>query len=384
MIWPTLDPETWRIVGLARNDTVVSVGRVRLALSVISDSGVPAPEIEFGPSSDVIAAGESAPFEVSVRVASTPQEARLRLASFIVQEVRRVELDIEGLEILPGEDGRAIAMGYIANHSAGDVSLPSLAVLFRDRAGKPLGVGLREAGLQGIRAGERIPFLATGQDSSAETGDVFLDTRSADLEPSPRFALPSPAQVRTTPQGRPFVVGEILQTGGPPRRVNGVAAVLESGRLQAVGAVSPPLPLESGERLPFAVWDLPGLAGRGLAADAELSTELWFDPAPASLPPGQRIPLQVEITQREQTGGAVHLRGWVEGDPELPASWPTVYIAVSAISGELVTAGWATPSASLAASGMLEFFLALPIPLDFDGISAEYDVRALGWNTRAP
>jgi hypothetical protein len=378
-IWPGIEPGQWRVVGLARNKSPFSLRDIRLGVSVVSASGDVSGEVEVEIPLGSLGEAAGVPWEVGVVPGFDPVEPRVRIVSFAVDEREPHSIAAHQIRVFRAEDGRAAAIGYLSNPGRSDAVIRSWAALFRDSDGMPFGVGEISAGIFGMRAGERAPFLALGPIGSPETAEIFIDATSAALEASSGFASAAEPRFETTEQGRRFLVAQVFQLGGPGRLLNGVAAVLNSSRLMAVGGFSPPLPLGPAERVGFAVWDLPGLPGLRTEQGEALEIQLWFDLAPPALPAGRWVTLGLEVHQQEDLGGSVHLRGNIHNNTDGEVLLPSLYASVYELHGELATGGWTTVAETLSPRNTAQFLLALPVPADFDPVSAEYDLRAFGW-----
>jgi hypothetical protein len=236
--------------------------------------------------------------------------------------------------------------------------------------------------LSTLNPGEKTPFLAIME---ADPGEVefnpYIDVTTT-LKPEENvFSTPEPPKVLLTEQGAPLVVGSVRNDDNRSRWSALLLILKLEEEIVTVAPVRPPIPLQPGESLVYAISDFPGLraqlARHESHADA-LSAEIVADPL-ASQPTNRiTVPMELRITHFEPIGSSLILKGVISNSGEIDVESVTILVAIRSTSGELLTAGWSTIAQTLAINETLDFILPLSLPQGADPAMSEYDLRVLG------
>lgn len=377
VIFPGVDALTWHAAGLARNvggvvlaDAEVEVTFRASTGSVLSSSIVPL-ALSYLP------LGESSPFLANLTADVGPTGAEAQLVSYLPAETERpvVEVLAPATTTFRAADGRIGLVMRIENPHDQPIGVGEVAAILRDEAGHLAGAAEGVAGVTGIDGGAQTTWLLMGEASAgASPALAFTDAGLLPSLSDPQLRLTAPLSLPSTDQGLGFALGEIVNEGETLRWARGVVTIAIEEEIATAASFASPLPLRQGERLAFALTDFPGPTSLPENATASLEIDrLASEPAEGSV-----ILLSLEILQLEQIGSSLFARGVIENRTGSEVLHPSVFGAIRATNGRLLSAGWETPRERLAASGTVEFRLQVPLPAGFDIEGAEFDWRALG------
>jgi hypothetical protein len=378
----------WLAIGLVRNQGWQGIESVEIGLLAKDWQGnILANGIATSSLSRVPPGGES-PFAFELDVSEEPATLEVTTQSWREVNFPPPSFTVRILRTWTGGEGTHI-LGLIANTGQLPMALADLTLVSRDVQGDLSAFGRLGAGPAVLPPGEEIPFLAhliAGSD--AERPLAFPDLRPLDpsrIEPS--LAITKGPELRQDPQGNLHLIGEMANPSDMGAWLSALVGFRLDGEWLLAVRISHPLPLSPGETRAFLCDDLPGL--RALLAEREadlerLQIEIWIDPPSSNHPVAETAPLQVEIGSYEKIGSSIFMRGSLSNPGEREVFRPTVHGTILTTSGELVSAGWTTPLASIGPGGATEFVLRLPLGVGVDPTFFEPLVWAAGLKEPLP
>jgi hypothetical protein len=271
-------------------------------------------------------------------------------------------------------------LGEIANPGPAAIAVDGLVYLGTDASNEPVALAVELAGPSWLAPGTSSPFLASIHGSpEAPKWVAYVDAQTSEAQPESIIALDGSARLQFTAQGRPFVIGTVVNSGDQPRTASLLLILRADSKVHGVAGLVSPFPIGPGEHLPFGQTEFPGLTARLAALDVDpavLQVEAWVDPRASAPVPDHRVQLEVRIDSFSSVGSAVFLRGAVTNPLSMSVTRPSLYAALRTTEGELLSAGWRELAPRLAAGERLEFVLDLPLPEDADPAMTEFDVVA--------
>ncbi len=286
-----------------------------------------------------------------------------------------MELAVEIGDQFITAQGELAILGLVSNPDPVPARLQSLSLVAIDPNGQPSARANLRYGPSLLAGGERVPFLAVAAHNpgharweavaSAETGD-----RAGAIE------LLGEPDLRFTPQGAPFVLGQLHNPAGEPQVARLLLTLWEGDRLLTLTGLDAPVALGPGEQLSFSATDFPGF---DLRADAVTMEDLRVEARVESVATdATAVPLAVTVEVFHSVGSALFLRGTVTNQQSRSLDIPAVLAEVRNLNGELWTAGWTVMTGSLGPGEQRDFVLELPLEQAIDPASAEFDLRAYG------
>ncbi len=379
-----LDAETpgeWDIVGIVGNRSESAHEQVRIQLNLFDSQGTGLGSSTTVGLIDPLPAGAQTPFWIRVRLPNRElATVQPSLTSRPADDVVTADLTVAiGQQFVTASGERAL-FGTVTNDQDAAVQVSGLALLAIAPDSRPRALAQMRIGPTLLAAGESTPFLAV---SMANPGHVEWRPYSggviADVPISHEVESFAPPELHFTPQGAPYVIGELEMSGSTAQRVRLSFTIRGRDRLLTMGNLETYVPLQPGTRLGYAATDFPGAMLRGVTPDTEnLSVELRLESIPDS---SAMLPLAARVDVFHSVGSALFLRGSLTNENTLSVDFPAVFVEVRRLDGELWTAGWADLSGPLEAGDQQDFVLQLPLDEELDLATLELDLRAYG--TRA-
>lgn len=230
-----------------------------------------------------------------------------------------------------------------------------------------------------LRPGDSAPFRADVPDAAdVEEWLVISQGVPAPSAQPPRVRLDGDVAIRRDAQGRWFGVGSLTNTSDTARWARVSVLLKVEDRWLSLGLFETPVGLPPGARLPFLIEGFPGIehlqAEGGLDEDSVRATSFLSEGDAAVVIRS----LEAELTGYEVIGSRLYLRGLARNSGTSTVDSAAVVISVTSSEGDLLTAGWAPVSDSLASGEQADFLAILPIPAGVDLSLAELDLRSLG------
>lgn len=372
-------PGSWLVLGLVENLSDESRQRLQVHVELLNPAGELLAEVSVAPLIDSLPAGAESPFVAKFDLAGTPTSIRASASSRPAGNLLPAELSIELDQQFVTPAGELALIGFVTNEQAAPVELAGLGLLAVDSDARPRALAQERFGPSHLGAGERVPFLAI---ASSNPGHVAWHGYAGGWQSSASGGAPvesfAPAELRFTPQGAPFVVGELENTGPVAQNVNLLFTLRDADRVLTLGALQSPIPLESGSRLGYTAADFLGATLRGVRPQADdLSVELRLESVPADT---ETELLTTEVEVFLPVGSATLVRGSVTNHHQLTVD-AAVVVEVRRLDGSLWTAGWTRLEQPLETGQTEAFVLELPSSEQLDLTTVELDLRAYG--TRA-
>lgn len=372
----------WQLIGLLENRASYAIGDVALRLTMRAATGGKLERATAPASLTAIPPGGQSPFSFELQRPPELDTMELDVQSWVQVDYAAPSLSVETLREVPS-DGGAEILGLVANQGQSPAALVDLFLVSRNAGGELNGFGRLSAGPAILPPGEKIPFradLASEQDTDELL--AFPDARTVDhRQAEPSAVLIGEPALRQDPQGNPHLIGEVTNQSQARTWESALFGLRLGPDWLLVLKIMDPLPLDPGERRAFLSDDLPGLQAMLAQRDADLGSvqvEAWIDPPSADRPVPQAAPLEVEIRSYEMIGSSIFMRGVISNSGDAEVFRPTVHCTIWTTGGELVSAGWNTPQASLEPGEGVQFILWMPQPEGADPTYFEPNVWAAG------
>lgn len=289
-----------------------------------------------------------------------------------------VELAVEIGDQFITSQGELAILGVVSNPDLAPARLQLLSLVAIDPNGQPSARANLRYGPSLLMGGERVPFLAVAAHNPGHARWEVVASAATGGTAGTIELLGEP-DLRLTPQGAPFVLGQLHNPAGEPQDARLLLTLWQGDRLLSVCGLDTPVALGPGEQLSFSAIDFPGfeLRAGGVAAE-DLRVEARVESAAAS---ATAEPLALTVEVFHSVGSALFLRGTVTNQQSRSLDLPAVLAEVRSLNGELWTAGWTVMTGSLGPAEQRDFVLELPLEQEIDPALAEFDLRAYG--TRA-
>lgn len=325
---------------------------------------------------------EQAPFLVQMAYRGEVGEVIANISDYQLSSDRRGGLELIDLSYVEAANDETVFLGEVRNPGIRSVEITGFTILMVDDDGVPLGVALKRAGLQVLGPGEQTPILAVFEGSLDEPQFVpYFDAIMIESSNTPSIeGLASPI-LTLTGQGKPFVLGEIQNTGEQSARAAGLIILRFESELIGLGAFESKVPLNRNEIRSYMVDQFPGLPARMSERDIlfeDLTVELLLDPATSVDKQVEIVELDLQITYFEPIGSSLIVRGIIRNPRHAAVAFPSIFGALRSTSGEIVTATWFQVADGLGPSEGSDFLMTLNLPSDADLTSIEFDFLALG------
>jgi len=372
----------WTVIGLLENQSGQQLTAISVEISVLdatdtllNTQNIPIFLSHLGP-------GETSPFKVHFLDVGIVTTANAKIFAHETTSFGRAQVRVEDLSSVPTGDGRLAILGMVVNSSSKHVIIHNLGILGVDSDSHLVDFTSSATVLSTLDPGEKTPFLAIME---ADPGKVefspYIDATTT-LKPEENvFSTPEPPKVLLTEQGAPLVVGSIRNDDNRSRWAALLLILKLEEQIVTVAPVRPPIPLQPGESLAYAISDFPGLMAqlaRCASHAGTLSAEIIADPLASQPTDRITVPMELRITHFEPIGSSLILKGVISNSGEIDVESVTVLVAVRSTSGELLTAGWSTIAQTLAINDTLEFILPLSLPQGVDPAMSEYDLQVVG------
>ena len=381
-VLPGDTPGDWTVIGLLENQSGQKLTSVSVEISVLdaddtllATQDIPIPLSHLG-------LEETSPFKAHFPDVGFAATAIAKIFAHETISFERAQVKVEVLSSVPTGDGRLAILGTVVNSSFKQVIIHSLGILGIDSDDRLVDFTPSATVLSSLGPGEKTPFLAIMESDPGEVEfTTYIDATTTLNQEENLFSTPEPPKVLLTEQGAPLVVGSIRNDDNRSRWSTLLLILKLEDEIVTVAPVRPPIPLQPGESLAYAISDFPGLSTQLARYESQadaLSAEIVVDPL-ASQPADQiAVPLDLRITHFEPIGSSLILKGVVSNSGEGDVESVSILVAVRSTTGELLTAGWSANAQSLAVNDTLDFILPLSLPQGADMAMSEYDLQVLG------
>ena len=372
----------WTVIGLLENQSRRQLTAIFVEISVVdavdtllATQNIPIFLSHLGP-------GETSPFKAPFPDVGIANAANAEIFAHDTISFERALVKVEDLSSVPTGDGRLAILGMVVNSSFKQVIIHNLGILGIDSDSHLVDFTSNTTVLSTMGPGEKSPFLAIMESDPGEVEFIPYIDAITTLNPEQNiFSTPEPPKVLLTEQGAPLVVGSIRNDDNRSRWPALLLILKLEEELVAVAPVRPPLPLQPGESLVYAISDFPGLRTQLVRHESlanALSAEIVAD-SHASQPTDRiTVPMDLQITHFEPIGSSLVLKGVITNSGETEVESVTIMAVVRSTDGELLTAGWSAIAPSLAVNDSLDFILPLSLPQGADPAMSEYDLQVLG------
>jgi hypothetical protein len=381
-VLPGDTPGDWTVIGLLENQSGQQLTAISIEISVLdaADTSLATQDIPIFLSH--LEPGETSPFKVHFLDVGIVTTANAKIFAHETISFERAQVKVEDLSSVPTGDGRLAILGMVVNSSFKQVIIHNLGILGIDSDSHLVDFTPNSTVLSTLDPGAKAPFLAIMEADPGEVEFIPYIDATTTLNPEENvFSTPEPPKVLLTGQGALLVVGSIRNDDNRSRWPALLLILKLEEEIVTVAPVRPPIPLQPGESLAYAISDFPGLRAQ-LAryeshADA-LSAEIIADPLASQPTERITVPMDLQITHFEPIGSSLILKGVISNSGEIDVESVTVLVAVRSTSGELLTAGWSTIAQTLAINDTLDFILPLSLPEGVDPAMSEYDLQVIG------
>ena len=381
-ILPGSTPGEWTVIGLLENQTGQQLTAISVEISVLDEADTLIATQDIPIFLSHLGPGEASPFKAHFLDVGIVTTAYSKILSHEMVSFERAQVKVEGLSSVPTGDGRLVILGMVVNSSFKHVIIHNLGILGIDSFNHLIDFTPSATVLSTLDPGEKAPFLAI---MDADPGEVeFIPCIDATTTMNPEenvFSTPDPPKVLLTDQGAPLVVGSVRNDDNRSRWSTLLLILKFEEEIVAVAPVKPPIPLQPGENLVYAISDFPGLMAQLTRHETHagaLSAEIVVDPLASQQTDRVTVPMELRITHFEPIGSSLILKGVISNSGEIDVEMVTILVAVRSTSGELLTAGWSTIAQTLAANDTVDFTLPLSLPQGADPAMSEYDMQVLG------
>lgn len=371
----------WELVGIVENLEAFPVENVELILSAPQLENPPAFPHTLKTIPAVIQPSSQAMFHTTLADIQSEVEFSFSYSAQRADARPPTPVRVEVLESRQLTDGRLEILGEVENQGDHLLHLYELQLLFYDQGGIPLGVATSEHVLPSLAPQSSNPFSASlDTPINFDSWEAFVDIAPELLPPSSPLILTDTFTTEQTHQGGIFFMGEVENKGVTPWWLVLDLIYSLEGDLLGLDTINLPFPILPQERIPFVIDPAQALPYELLDSipGDQLDIQITVDPWKTLPTVDPWVSLPVTITQIEQIGSRVYLRGKFENSFELPISNPAVFIQILDVFGKTRASGWTDPLAMLEPGADQTFDLNLLIPEDLNFNLAEFDIRSFG------
>lgn len=327
------------------------------------------------------------PFSAVFDHATEGIRASVELASYTRIPVTPALLEPEHWSFVPLAGGGGVAvLGEITNTTEQSVSLHRLGFLVFGPGGEIQALSSAATHLSVLEPGELTPFIAElDRGVEGEQLKPYLDATASTTKKFPLDLSVEAAWLKRTPQGAPFLLGEISNAGYTATWARLLAVLRSGGELISVAPIDLPFPIPADERWPFSAPYLPGFESALLNGNLELEDieiEVLIDAYARPDVEGAPLMLQFQISHYEPIGSTLVMRGQMTNNTDETVMAPTMYAALRSTGGDLTTVGWTRLPGSLESGESTPFTLNLPLSESAIPSTSEHDLLAIAF--RAP
>ncbi len=375
-------PGSTLFLGTVENSLEIPLSELQLELELRNPDGSLTAALEIRPVPSTLAPGEIAGLWMQLEPLDTDLIPSLTLSSYSEGPLLKSEVEIEILETRTSGSGQTIILGTLTNRQFGYARLDDLILLPKEFTGERQGVARLQLANQGLPPDEAVPFTAEVLGEIPQAGwQVYLAASPFGTPDTPRLEIVAPPEARHSTQGTPFFIFQIRNPGSLSRWLKGQVAFYRGEELIALARLDTPVPIRPGETRPFSISELVGLpTGVDISPDAleGWEAELIID-ALASRPALQETRLlRLEVSQFEQIGDLIYLRGELTNDNPDTVERPSALVAARDVAGNLLDSAWTMPQEVLAAGESVEFEVTMLLPAGVTAELSEFDLQGLG------
>lgn len=365
------------VLGWVQNRSDTAVDELRLNVELVEPDGNVLAGIVIVPVQRGLEPGQRTPFAAEFEGVTGVAMAQVEPVSQAVQAIQLAELSIDMGEQFVMPDGRLAILGTLTNDEAELVALNQLGLLAVDTRSQPRLLAGMQAGPAYLAPGETAPFLASADHNPGQARwEAYYDARVAESSTAATIESVPDLDLRFTPQGAPFVLGELTNSAAEPQRIRMQVALMDGQRLLSLGELETPVALEPGTRLGYTLAAFPAYALRlGKTPPEQLSVVGRLESIPE---PAHQLPLRVSVDAFHSVGSTLFVRGSLTNEQVAALARPAVLAEVRLVTGELWTAGWTVLSAPVEPGASAEFVLELPLAEELEPTELEFDLRAFG------
>ena len=370
----------WRLIGIIVNQEDYPVESVQLTVTLVennSSSGLP---LMGSTNPTVIQPSAEAVFQILVPDITGQTEYDIGYSAQRSDTRPPTSVLVEVNEWRERSDGRLEALGEVENRGEHLLNLQAVHLLLYDETGYPLGVAASDHLLSTLAPLSSTPFSVSFETSiKVDSWDGFVDANPELLPPNSPLKMGGKIRLERTQQGRFFYIGEIENEGVTPWWLV-INIVYEYDEvILGLDTINVPFPILPGQRLPFVIdpASLPPELLTTLDPDL-LEVQVHIDPWKTlpTLDPWTSLP--VSITQFEQIGSRLYLRGGITNSTDGGVSESAVLIRILDVLGRTRATGWTNPLGPIDPEGEMVFDQSVLIPDGIDLNLLEFDVLAYG------
>ncbi|MFP3853588.1 MAG: FxLYD domain-containing protein [Anaerolineales bacterium] len=360
--------------GSLTNESEEPVQNVIVEVEFLDSSGERLGQVQVTPIPPALAAGSQAHFIAPLNKGGQPGDARASILSYAFSELEPVEFVVEIDNVQSMVGGGSRVLGTIEAPGRSPMEVLGMSIV-STRGGLPAALPETLLFPNQVRPDSLNPWMAD-LPIEVELEQLAVLAAGTELDPTGddcQVEVVLAPGIQLDPQGNPFLTGRLQNQESDSCQARLLLLIELAGRGYQLIEVNSPIPLAPEETRPFGA-RLDRLAEavdpEDLSVEPHLEASAWEAGPPLNLP--------LELTSFEQVGSTLFINGQVGNAHEFPVQRPTVFGAVRATGGDLLTAGWLPLEGPLEPGGTVDFVLPLPITGDMELGLAEFDLRALG------
>ena len=378
--FPTSDE--WNLIGTLINREPFPIGDVLINLHLKGSNISEELTLTTAPIPAQIQPSAEAIFHFTLPDGSVPTDFTLSYSAIRSDSDPATEIQVDILEYRQSWDGRLLILGEVYNQGDHLLHLQSVHIILMDDQEAPLGIAVSEHLLSALPPNKSNPFIASAEAFiEADSWKSYVDASPALMPPISPLEFSTGFTTETTAQGQPYFLGQVENQGVTPWwMVLNIVYLVEDDVL-GLDTLELPFPIPPRDRIAF-VLD----PSQSLPADTlievdpdDIEIRIFVDPWKALPSIESLLTIPVAITQFEQIGSKLYLRGEVTNPAAIPVTHAAVIITVYDVQGRTRAVGWSDPLVDLPVGDTQNFKVTLLIPKGLDLTLTEFDVRAFGF-----
>jgi hypothetical protein len=370
----------WGLIGKIVNQEDFPVESVQLTVTLDEDNSSSGLPLVGSTNPTVIQPSAEAVFQILVPGITGHTEYDISYSAQRSDAPPPISVLVEVNEWRERSDGRLEALGEVENRGEHLLNLQAVHLLLYDETGFPLGVAASDHLLSTLAPLSSNPFSVSFEAPvHIDSWDGFVDANPELLPPNSPLNMGGEIRLERTQQGRFFYIGEIENEGVTPWWLV-IKIVYEYDEvILGLDTIIVPFPILPGRRLPFVIdpSSLPPELLNALDPDL-LEVQVHIDPWKTLPTLDPWTSLSVSITQFEQIGSRLYLRGEISNSTDGGLSDSAVLIRILDVQGRTRGTGWTDPLGPIDPDGTMAFDQSVLVPDGIDLSLLEFDVLAFG------
>lgn len=325
---------------------------------------------------------QSGPFSATFWGVNQVDHVELEICAFSPTTIELTALNTEILAVTRQSRAEYVVVGRIHNLGTNPAEIRSLQLVIRDSSKKLQEISTGLIFPTFLAGGHTLPFLLiTEHPPEIADSHIYLDAIGATPPPSPQISFSLSPSLHYDSQGNPFVRGALRNDNPADYWVSGIIYLQSQGELVSLSKLIPPIPLSSGEVLPFSISQLPALSERMQALSLhpeDLQVRTYIDPLASTPSNRQKVSMQIRVTGLELSSGALNLRGALHNPSDMQVESASVVATLFSKDGVVLNAGWHSLKSALDPGESTSFSLPIGLPRGLSLADIEFDLRGVG------